>query len=128
MSADRELSIWEGNSDECGGCYYIRNISKRVYTYINWNVLIISSLLNFPDDLNNLTIIISHYHKDHYADLFAIKYAVLCYENLGLLKSNVNVYLPKIDKNEECFLDYNLKHKGKQNRLWTIFLGHESHL
>ena len=47
MSADRELSIWEGNSDECGGCYYIRNISKRVYTYINWNVLIISSLLNF---------------------------------------------------------------------------------
>ena len=31
--------------------------------------------LNFPNDLNNLTIIISHLHRDHYGELFSIAYA-----------------------------------------------------
>ena len=28
------------------------------------------SLLNFPNDLNNLSIIISHLHSDHYNDIY----------------------------------------------------------
>ena len=30
--------------------------------------------LNFPEDLNNLTIIISHLHRDHYSDIFSIAF------------------------------------------------------
>ena len=45
----------------------------------------ISKLLKFPDDLNNLIIIISHLHKDHYSGLSSIAYASFVYKNLGYL-------------------------------------------
>lgn len=54
----------------------------------------ITRLMKFPVDLENLTIIISHLHKDHYADLSAIAYASYVYHNLGLLNSKVKVYIP----------------------------------
>lgn len=54
----------------------------------------ITRLMKFPDDLENLTIIISHLHKDHYADLSAIAYASYVYHNLGHLNSKVKVYIP----------------------------------
>lgn len=54
----------------------------------------ITRLMNFPNDLEDLTIIISHLHKDHYADLSAIAYASYVYHNLGLLNSKVKVYIP----------------------------------
>ena len=54
----------------------------------------ITRLMNFPNDLENLTIIISHLHKDHYADLSAIAYASYVYHNLDLLSSKVKVYIP----------------------------------
>ncbi len=54
----------------------------------------ITRLMKFPRDLENLTIIISHLHKDHYADLSAIAYASYVYHNLGLLNSKVKVYIP----------------------------------
>lgn len=55
----------------------------------------ITRLMNFPYDLEDLTIIISHLHKDHYADLSAIAYASYVYHNLGLLNSKVKVYIPE---------------------------------
>lgn len=59
----------------------------------------ITRLLKFPKDLNNLNVIITHYHKDHFADIGSIQYASYVYHNLGLLKNKVNIFLPKRDFN-----------------------------
>lgn len=62
--------------------------------------------IKYPDDLQNLTIIISHLHRDHYADIFSIAYDTYIYHNLGLLPNKVQVYIP-LFSNSECY-DYNL--------------------
>ena len=54
--------------------------------------------MNLPDDLNNLTIIISHLHKDHYGDLLSLAYASYVYHNLGYLDKPITVYLPETEK------------------------------
>ena len=61
----------------------------------------ITSNMNLPEDLENLTIIISHLHRDHYADLFAIAYASYVYHNLGQLSNRVKVYIPEPLTQEE---------------------------
>lgn len=72
----------------------------------------VTRLMNFPSDLENLTIIISHLHKDHYADLAAIAYASYTYHNLGLLEKKIDVYIPSDNSLE----DYNyLMNYGKEN-------------
>ncbi len=58
----------------------------------------ITRYLNFPEDLNNLTIIISHLHKDHYGDLSSIAYASYVFHNLELLNTKIKIYLPRPDK------------------------------
>lgn len=55
-------------------------------------------LLDMQKDLNNLTIIISHLHKDHYSDLLALSYASYVNHNLGYLKDKIKVYIPSGDK------------------------------
>lgn len=57
----------------------------------------ITRLLKFPDILENLKIIITHYHKDHFGDIGAIQYASYVYHNLGMLNNKVKIYLPKND-------------------------------
>ena len=57
----------------------------------------ITRLLNMQKDLDNLTIIISHLHKDHYSDLSSIAYASYVYKNLGYLQDRIKVYIPKGD-------------------------------
>ena len=47
----------------------------------------ITRLLKLPKDLNNLNVIITHYHKDHFADIGSIQYASYVYHNLGLLQN-----------------------------------------
>lgn len=54
----------------------------------------ITRMLNMPDDLKNLTVIISHLHKDHYGDLSSIGYASYCYNNLGMLNQKIELYVP----------------------------------
>ena len=75
----------------------------------------ITRLLNFPNDLNNLNVIITHYHKDHFGDIGALQYASYVYHNLGLLDKKINIYLPKNDigfnkasftSNSESYSDY----------------------
>lgn len=56
-----------------------------------------TSLLNFPNDLKNLHIFITHYHKDHLGDLSALQYASFVYHNLGLLEEKIKIYLPEKD-------------------------------
>lgn len=61
----------------------------------------ITRLMDFPNDLENLTVIISHLHKDHYDDLSAIGYASYVYHNLGLLNNKVKVYIPNSNDLED---------------------------
>lgn len=50
--------------------------------------------LSLPEDLNNLTIIISHLHRDHFCDLLPLSYATLVYKNHGIIKNKIKVYIP----------------------------------
>lgn len=61
-----------------------------------------SGNMSFPEDIHNLNIIISHYHKDHYADLFAILYAGLCHKSLGEDVS-INVYVPETSDKDTIY-------------------------
>ena len=74
----------------------------------------ISSQLKFPDDLQNLTIVISHLHKDHYGDLSCLAYASFVYKNLGKLHNKIKVYIPN-DKNS-CDFAF-LKNYAKESFL-----------
>lgn len=60
--------------------------------------------MNLPYDLENLTIIISHLHRDHYADLLTLGYATFVYHRLGLLKEKVKVYIPLEESNDKTYL------------------------
>lgn len=75
----------------------------------------ISRYMNFPNDLENLHVFITHYHKDHYGDLGVLQYASFVYHNLGIIKAPINVYLPENDYdlckkeillNKESYVNY----------------------
>ena len=57
----------------------------------------ITRLLNFPEDLKDLSVINTHYHKDHFGDLGALQYASYVYHNLELLDKKIKIYMPKND-------------------------------
>ena len=87
-----------------------KNCPGFLIEYRGYKVLLdsgegISRLLNFPNDLNNLIIIISHLHKDHYSGLSGIGYASYVYKNLGYLQNKIKVYIPVGDlpKNKELY-------------------------
>lgn len=51
-------------------------------------------LLNLPEDLENLTVILSHLHRDHYNDIFNLQYASFSFHNLKRIKKPIEIYLP----------------------------------
>ena len=51
-------------------------------------------MLKYPDDLNNLTVIITHLHRDHYNDLFNIQYASVVFHGQKRVEKPVIVYMP----------------------------------
>ena len=57
----------------------------------------ITRLMNLPKDLNDLSIIATHFHKDHIGDIGSLQYASYVYHNLGLLDKQIKIYLPKND-------------------------------
>ena len=99
----------------------------------------ISRMLNFPDDLRNLKIFISHYHKDHYGELGIFQYASYVYYNLGLLDEPIDIYLPDKDfglakkeilNNKETFSNYFCISDGDRysfNGVDISFLNNNSH-
>ena len=52
------------------------------------------SLLNFPNDLNNLSIIISHLHRDHYNDIYNMQYSSYVFYNQKRIERHIDIYLP----------------------------------
>ena len=101
------------DSKNCPGFLIIDNDYKILLDCGNG----ISRLLNMPSDLENLIIIISHLHKDHYSDLSCLGYASFVYKNLNLLKNKIKVYIP----NDSSLDDYNyLMNFGKENNFEFI--------
>lgn len=85
-------------------CKNEMNCPGFLIKYKDQNILLdcgngITRYLNFPNDLKNMSVIISHYHKDHYGDLGVLQYASYVYHNLGKLEEPINIYLPKNDFN-----------------------------
>lgn len=60
----------------------------------------ISRYLNLPNDFNNLNIVISHLHSDHYAELLSLAQTSLVFGRLGYLSDRIKVYIPEGDKVE----------------------------
>lgn len=54
-----------------------------------------SSLLDKYKELKNLTVIISHYHPDHYGDIFALGNASFVLNKYGFLDERVKILLPE---------------------------------
>ena len=61
--------------------------------------------MKLPDDLQDLTIIISHLHRDHYTDLLTLGYATYVYHNLGFLNKKINVYIPNDSSIDKQYLE-----------------------
>lgn len=57
------------------------------------------SLLNFPNDLKNLAVFLTHLHRDHYNDIFNLQYASHVFHNQGRLDEPITVYLPQMPIN-----------------------------
>ena len=68
----------------------------------------ITRLMNFPNDLRNLTIFLSHLHPDHCSDVSSIAQALYVYKRLGYIDENVEIYIPNKDsRKEEIHIDGN---------------------
>lgn len=78
--------------------------------------------LNKEQDLKDLTIVISHLHKDHYGDLLSLAYTSYIHHNLGLLDKKIKVYIPKPNYQNEILTFKNKKGEViKKNAESTIF-------
>ena len=76
--------------------------------------------MNFPHDLNKLCVIISHLHKDHYADIFALYYASIVNIEHNILNEKIKVYIPKYEKDDNGYIDYILIHNLKSEYIEVI--------
>ena len=84
-------------------CYKDMNCPGFMIQYNGYKILLdcgngISKNLNLPNDLDNLTIIISHLHPDHYGELLSLAQTSYVYNRLGYLSNKIKVYIPKGDK------------------------------
>lgn len=56
------------------------------------------SLLSFPTDLQNLSVFISHLHRDHYNDIYNLQYASFVLHNQKRIERPIEIYLPSSPK------------------------------
>lgn len=90
-------------------CHKDKCLPGILVKHNNQNILLdcgngITKHMILPDDLNNLTIIISHLHPDHYGELLSIAQSSLVFQRIGYLKNKIKVYIPygdKIDVHED---------------------------
>lgn len=105
------VSPYPKNGMNCPG-YLIEYNDKRILIDCGNGI---TRLLEFPYILDNLNVIITHYHKDHLGDLSALQYASYVYHNLGIINNKIKIYLPKNDfqfnkksiiSNSESYAEY----------------------
>ena len=53
------------------------------------------SLLTYPNDLQNLSVIISHLHRDHYNDVYNLQYGSYVFHNQKRIERPIDIYMPK---------------------------------
>lgn len=53
------------------------------------------SLLTYPNDLQNLSIIISHLHRDHYNDVYNLQYGSYVFHNQKRIERPIDIYMPR---------------------------------
>lgn len=70
---------------------------------------------DYTKDLNNLVIIISHLHHDHYAGLLELAYGSYVHHRLGNLKNKIKVFIP--EEEEKTKDVYNLLNHMAENYL-----------
>lgn len=51
-------------------------------------------MLDYPNDLNNLHVFLTHLHRDHYNDVFNLQYSSYVFHNQGRLEKTIDIYLP----------------------------------
>lgn len=84
------VSPYAKGNKNCPGFLVEYNDNKYLFDCGNG----ITNLMNFPNDLSNLKIYITHLHPDHYGDLTSIIQASLVYKRLGYLDSTPDIYIP----------------------------------
>lgn len=52
------------------------------------------SLLDYPNDLKNLSVILTHLHRDHYNDIYNLQYSSLVFHNQKRIEKPINIFLP----------------------------------
>lgn len=52
------------------------------------------SLLTFPNDLQNLSVILTHLHRDHYNDIYNLQYSSLVFHNQKRIEKPISIFLP----------------------------------
>lgn len=74
-----------------------------------------NKIITISSCFKNLSVIITHYYKDHFGDLEVIQYASYVYHNLGVINDKIKIHLPKNDFlsnkesiifNNESYADY----------------------
>ncbi len=86
-------------------CTKSSNCPGFLVEYKNHKILLdcgngISRFLNIPDDLKNLSIIISHLHSDHYGEIFSLAQTSLVLKRLGYIDEKIKVYIPEGTKED----------------------------
>ena len=84
------------------------------------------SLLEYPQDLQNLSVIISHLHRDHYNDIYNLQYGSLVFHNQKRIEKPINIYMPKtpiervndIKTEPDAYAKY---HEIDENTKWDVF-------
>ena len=80
-------------------CYENKNCPGFLVKYGDNKILLdsgngISRNMNLPNDFNNLSIIISHLHPDHYGELLSIAQTSYVFHKLGYIENRIKVYIP----------------------------------
>lgn len=86
------------------------------------------SLLHIPNDLNNLSILISHLHRDHYNDIYNMQYSSFVFHNQNRIKKPIDIYLPStpsdiyqdLTNEQSSFANYTIINENKNLRIGNI--------
>ena len=80
-------------------CYDEMNCSGYLVTYNDQKYLLdagngISRYIDFPNDLENLKVLITHLHPDHFEELSVLCQSAYVFQRLGMLKSKLEIFIP----------------------------------
>ena len=86
------------------------------------------SLLNYPVDLNNLSVIISHLHRDHYNDIYNLQYSSFVFHNQKRIENPINIYMPSTPGNivndikgeSNAYANYHLIYEDNKLKIGNI--------